>query len=348
MPSSTMPLDLEEPIDLPAIAALSGAAVITARRVSGGRNARVWQVETPGGRLAVKQYPPPGSDGRDRFAAESAAIAFLHHNAVQGVPELLAACATRRLAIFRWVEGVPAMPAEGAEDMDQAVEFARTLHGLRHATESASLPLASEACLSGEELVGQIERRLMKLQEVVDGGVAFDRLVGDVVPARLATAAAAMRRTWAADGIDPALPLPRERCSLSPSDFGLHNALRRPDGSLVFLDFEYFGWDDPVKLVTDFLLHPGMGLASALGRRFLDGARAVYAADDRFEERLRSLAELYVLRWTLILLNEFLPERMALRRANGLAGEPSAIRAVQQQKAQRMLSHPLPKELPSW
>src|ERR1700680_1391707 len=37
--------------------------------------------------------------------------------------------------------------------------------------------------------------------------------------------------------------LPQEWRSLVPSDFGFHNSLRRPDGSLAFLDFEYFGWD---------------------------------------------------------------------------------------------------------
>ena len=44
---------------------------------------------------------------------------------------------------------------------------------------------------------------------------------------------------------------------LSPSDFGFHNALRRPDGTIVFVDFEYFGWDDPAKMMADAMLHPG-------------------------------------------------------------------------------------------
>jgi hypothetical protein len=31
--------------------------------------------------------------------------------------------------------------------------------------------------------------------------------------------------------------IPRTERTLSPSDYGFHNALRRPDGTLVFLDF---------------------------------------------------------------------------------------------------------------
>ena len=38
---------------------------------------------------------------------------------------------------------------------------------------------------------------------------------------------------------------------LSPSDFGLHNTISKKN-KLYFFDFEYFGWDDPIKLICDF------------------------------------------------------------------------------------------------
>ena len=53
--------------------------------------------------------------------------------------------------------------------------------------------------------------------------------------------------------------------ALSPSDFGLHNALRTKDGQLRFIDFEYFGWDDPVKLVSDTAIQPGSSLPHSAG-----------------------------------------------------------------------------------
>jgi hypothetical protein len=30
------------------------------------------------------------------------------------------------------------------------------------------------------------------------------------------------------------------------------------DGTLAFVDFGNFGWDDPAKTIVDYLLHPGM------------------------------------------------------------------------------------------
>ena len=64
--------------------------------------------------------------------------------------------------------------------------------------------------------------------------------------------------------------IPRQDRVLSPSDFGFHNALERPDSQLTFVDFEYFGWDDPAKMLSDFLLHPAVDIGHELRQRFLD------------------------------------------------------------------------------
>ena len=30
------------------------------------------------------------------------------------------------------------------------------------------------------------------------------------------------------------------------------------NGSFVFIDFEYYGWDDPAKMIADFYLQPAV------------------------------------------------------------------------------------------
>src|SRR5208282_1028404 len=85
---------------------------------------------------------------------------------------------------------------------------------------------------------------------------------------------------YAEAGLDFGAPLDPFRRTLSPSDFGFHNARRRADRSLIFYDFEYFGWDDPVKPVCDFVLHPGMTISDAQRRGFVSGAAEIYGADE--------------------------------------------------------------------
>src|SRR5262249_8026349 len=76
--------------------------------------------------------------------------------------------------------------------------------------------------------------------------------------------------------------------------------------------------DDPVKLVADVLHHPGLRLPPQQRARFRAAALAVYGdADPGFATRLAALEPLFGLRWVLILLNEFVPERWRQRVAAG-------------------------------
>jgi hypothetical protein len=138
-------------------------------------------------------------------------------------------------------------------------------------------------------------------------------------------------------GIDWDMPLSADRRILSPSDFGFHNALRRADGTIVFVDFEYFGWDDPAKLCCDFCMHPGSNLSEGLAARFEAGVQSVYGEDDPlFPARGRIMRLLCGLCWCLIILNEFLPTP---RRRRVLAGADDAATAsrTQLEKARALL-----------
>ena len=52
-------------------------------------------------------------------------------------------------------------------------------------------------------------------------------------------------------GMVPDVIAPEERC-ISPSDFGLHNAIRTA-ADIRFIDFEFAGWDDPAKALVNFI-----------------------------------------------------------------------------------------------
>ena len=151
------------------------------------------------------------------------------------------------------------------------------------------------------------------------------------------SAVARARETYAQAGLAFDEPIDPGLRTLSPSDFGFHNALLQVDGSIVFLDFEYFGWDDPVKLASDFVLHPGMDLTLELKKRFLELMSDVFGADKTFSMRLRASLPLYAMRWTMILLNEFLPERWARRVMAGAGGDRDTILKTQLAKARAMV-----------
>ena len=92
------------------------------------------------------------------------------------------------------------------------------------------------------------------------------------------------------------------------SDFGFHNAILKESGDLVFLDFEYFGRDDPVKLMADFIWHPGMKLSHSQKIDWVKGAFRIFDDNLGLSKRFSSALPLYGLKWSLIVLNEFLED----------------------------------------
>jgi hypothetical protein len=100
-------------------------------------------------------------------------------------------------------------------------------------------------------------------------------------------------------------------------------------GSLAFLDFEYFGRDDSVKFTAEILMHRGPPLQPPHRRRFHRAATHLRGADLVFVTRLSAYLPLFVLRWLLILFNEFILERWQGRALAGEIGAWNDVKAWQ-------------------
>jgi Phosphotransferase enzyme family len=296
--------------------ALAGAPVELCRLDAGGRNSRIYRVQAGERVLALKQYPSRRDDPRDRLATEAEALRLMERCGIDNVPRIVGADLSHGYALLTWIDGSQVRDVNEA-DVDAAAVFLKAIHDLRRMPEAGAQPMAAEACLAGVEIERQIDARLAFLQTLQSEQELIDFIDASLVPERQHRVVDA-RCAAAAAGLDFEANLPQEWRTLVPADFGFHNSLRRDDGSLAFVDFEYFGWDDPVKLTADILLHPGWPLPAPLRRRLRGLAASIYGDDPLFEPRLAAYLPLFGLRWALILLNEFLPERWQRRV---LAGE---------------------------
>lgn len=86
---------------------------------------------------------------------------------------------------------------------------------------------------------------------------------------------------------------------LSPSDYGLHNFISNNSNS-KFIDFEFAGLDDPVKLVCDFIFHPRNNLSMLNLNYFSNELRCV---DEKTLQKINTLYPIFVIKWILIILN---------------------------------------------
>ncbi len=240
------------------VSSLVGASAEVEHLLGGGRNSRIYRVRSDTGEYALKQYPSRVDDPRDRLSTEVGALNLMERYNVDTVPRVVGVDRKRGFVLLTWIEGT-AVTEIGDLDIDAAIVFLTAIHVLRSTPWAKEQPLAAEGCLSGVEIERQIDERVERLRRIANEPELTEFLERTFRPA-FAQERANARVKIAAAGLDFASDLPQEWRSLVPSDFGFHNSLRRKDGSLAFVDFEYFGWDDPVKLTADILLHPGRTL----------------------------------------------------------------------------------------
>jgi len=317
--------------------ALIGQRVASVDRVVAGRNSRVYRMTCPGGACyAVKHYV--ASTQRGGLDVEAAATRFLHAHGIRQTPRLIALDREQAVGIYEFIPGDSVGTHVTDADVDVAIDFVLRLDQLSHLDADWELP-AAEACFSLEGVVKSVEARLTRLGDVpADTALHGDLhafLEGRLIPV-FANIIDWGRRFLARNQLSMAAALDLDDRILSPSDFGFHNAIRRPDGTIVFVDLEYFGWDDPAKLVSDFLLHPAMSLQEKYKKRFamrlcegLQGRRLL-------AKRLPVAYALFAMKWCAILLNEFVPEHLARRRFAGDGRAEERILSGQLAKARAM------------
>ncbi|MEM9295355.1 MAG: aminoglycoside phosphotransferase family protein [Planctomycetota bacterium] len=264
----------------------------------------------------MKWYFRSADDPRDRLGNEWAFSQFAWERGCRQVPEPLACDAAAWLGLYRFVEGRALRPGEvDGEHVDQAIAFAAALNRGLSPEAVSGLPEASEVCVRLSEHVGLVEARVRRCAEVADA-VARAFVDGELVPCWERVRAGVERAL--AEGLEDA-----GVAAASPSDFGFHNAIVRPDGVLVFHDFEYAGRDDAARMACDFFHQPRVPAPAALFERFVEGVGVALGLGlglglgEGFHKRAVALRPVYAVKWACIVLN---PLTAAGARRRGFAG----------------------------
>jgi hypothetical protein len=295
----------------------------------GGRNNCVWRLRTDGHEFLLKKYYWAEDDRRNRMGHEWAFLLYLQGIGCARAPRPLVADPSTRCALLEFVRGCrPQLSEVTVENAGAAADFFGEMNAGRFSEAGRALPLASEACFSLEEHLATTERRVVRLGRITPEDEAHREAIslvnGQIVPVWEKVRGFVLAGARGQGGADRTLD-PQERC-LSPSDFGFHNSLRQPDGTLRFVDFEYAGWDDPAKTVADFANQPDMLLEARLSDVFQQRALALFAEPGRLAARVRLLTPLYQVKWACICLNEFLPIGSSRRAFTGLRSDEGITR----------------------
>jgi hypothetical protein len=307
-------------------------------RLAGGRNNQVYRLGMDGGPpLVLKRYFSDPRDSRDRLGAEWNFISHAWSRGIRVVPEPLACDRSEQSGLYGFAPGRKLAASELTRThVDAAIDFVLAVNQRPR----PALAPGSEACFSLAEHVATVERRVSRLR-TIDAAAPHADQAQHLVTAKLFPAWTEVKARLAAGAEAAGLAIgqtlgPDDSC-LSPSDFGFHNALVDDIGHLTFLDFEYAGRDDPAKLVSDFFCQPEVPVPLAYHAHFIDRMSEGLGLDAAGIARCRLLLDAYQIKWTCIILNDFLPLGAA-RRAFADTGAWTRRCAEQLTKAEAKLA----------
>jgi hypothetical protein len=315
---------------------------LTLEAVRRGGNNQIYRINCSDQSYILKKYFQHPEDLRDRLETEYAFLNLAIERAPGQTPTPLAKSEPDRAALYELVDGEPLIHESEVTPahIKQAANFIAKLNQVYPGNKIPSIAPASEACFTIETHITRVDDRL----EELSGGLSSDRHNGefDVFMGKiLARWQKVKRHIMQTCQHDPLLDFsarlaPSARI-LSPSDFGFHNALIRDDGSAVFLDFEYAGWDDPAKLVGDFFSQVAIPIDMNHFKIFVETAfsgREDYAT---LYKRANLLLAVYKIKWCCIVLNVFLAKHLARRKFADSAINIAELRHTQLIKANQIL-----------
>lgn len=285
-----------------------GACPDTLEPLQGGINNQVFRCTAGGRRFVLKGYAVHRTGEHDRFKAEVEFLNYARVVAPEFVPQLLGSDVASRSLVLESLEGngfqEGTHPSE--DDIDCAANFLRRLNGdlelaKRHVNGSAAdgFSRITDHLQNIEQRVGKMSVDHLPVNLRTKAEALFNYVRRELDHLRERTAQLIAKGNCE-DALDPI-----NRC-VSPSDFGFHNAIRTPQG-IKFFDFEFAGWDDPVKSVADFDLQPRVALRSRA--RVLSKALTQWRKG--LSERYDVLFPILKLKWACIILALLNPDRYA-------------------------------------
>lgn len=302
-----------------------------------GSNNRNYRVDAAGHSFLAKHYFSHPDDHRDRLKAEWDFLQYAHQIASAFMPTPIAYDHQTRVALFQFIDGLSFKSGMiDQNDVNQAATFFCTLNSAE-AKKNATLSNASEACFSLSEHVERIDFRINQLCSInpkTDEAYALKEILKCINEIWLPLKNNLLHNPF----FYKHNAITKDQYCISPSDFGFHNALKKSDGKIIFLDFEYAGWDDPAKMVCDFFSQIEVPVSESFFPAFLNQVMLIFPEPDRLIERALLLKPLYLIKWCCIVLNVFLPSHSARKHFSNNTLDVKILQQSQLEKAKKMVT----------
>ncbi len=272
-------------------------------KLKGGINSNVYKINSESEKYIIKFFPENKKDKRNRFVNETNFIKFLNKNGIEEtIPKIIFEDIEKKFVVYNYIDGTKIKLIDN-NLISNVLVFFRKLYELKSSKNFEGIQNASEACFSIKE---HIEIVMLKLKnfENLDESCSYSKEVSiwvkDILKLRMKKITKYINKISYLKNYK----IKAEEKILSTSDVGIHNMIKN-DGRFFFYDFEYAGWDDVAKYISDWLLRPNQEMSVNNQKIFTDGIANIINSSE-FRLRMDIMLNIYSVKWCLIILNKTL------------------------------------------
>jgi len=269
--------------------------------VNGGANNLGFIIKNSEKRAFLKCFDPTNASTQYKQLNEFTFSQVLYNSGITNIPAPIAINRQECASLFSFIDGCT-VDKSSPNAISAAVDFLANVN--QSTINKDKLNTASESAFSLFEFANIVTNRLKKFNYIK----THDTYINTQLNSSLSQIKERFELTT------KALPVQWQEVIketiVSPSDFGFHNALQL-NNDYYFIDFEYAGIDSSWKLFTDIFAQPEIPIDLRYAPDFL--ASAIFKPLLYQPQNLLRVYELTLLKWCLIMLNEFLPEVQARR-----------------------------------
>lgn len=291
--------------------------VISFKRLSGGINNICYQVDLGSGKpVFVKKYY---KDERERLEREYGAVNYFYKLGLFKVPKPYYYDKKFYYAVYKYISGEVKKPHKvGKKDILDLVIYTVKLHSIKP-TKKAKVEFNRDAVLPVFSLQGHVDNlhfkfgRFMKYYNTLSSKNRLKKMI-DTKEFILRINSLENKVLKSIAKVDLEKKIKESERRFNHIDFGFHNVIYK-DRVPYFTDYELSGWDDPYRLIGDFMTHEqNKRISGELKNLYVEEYKRRRHLNEKEAIKLNVAIKLMDIEWVATYLWSIAPEKVSLRK----------------------------------
>ncbi len=277
-----------------------------------GRNNNLTIVKQDKKYFIKKNYAKNHITKFSRAYTEFFFVKKLLESKIENIPKIKDYNLKKNYIIFEKVVGKKIIHIK-KKDLSQCLEFLRLLNQKKIKKKFCNFQNASDSCQSYKDHVECVQKRIMALIRIRSKKKNIQNIKKFIKENLLKNFNDLKKKLLISITQEEyKKKMNFDQLILSPSDFGFHNIIKKKK-KLYFLDFEYSGFDDPLKLLSDFLCNPDYKITKNNKKFFVKRFLKLFYYEE-IEKKFDLVFGFHQLKWCTMLLNDIVSKKYQKRR----------------------------------